>query len=203
MEKDDVLWALHWPKENIPDEVLAQYPDLQKVDRQIRQVEDSITLEGTVAVIQGISFDIRDFPMSDRIAQREFVRVVGISAQDIKDVVIGKKSWEVFHASEMVVIGIQKRLRTVINSDHNPYIAWDYGSLEEGDIVKCGNEEVTVKKHYGAHLMKYYRDGEDIKPILPSKFERVIKRELQTKIEVATGIGLSFNGNQLEMVFSA
>jgi hypothetical protein len=197
MDKDAIRWALHWPEEDVPDDVLAQYPDLKNVDRQIKLVTDSITIEGNTATMQGNLFDIRDFPMSDRIAQREFTRSSGLIVDDIEDVKFGRGQWELFHATEMVVIGIYKRLRGVLDANFNLYRGRDYQSLREGDVVKYGDVEVIVVCHSGAHLMKYYRDNESLKPILPSKYIAKLHSAKVEKYE----LGFSMNGEQLEMVF--
>lgn len=167
-DKEKVYWMLHRAKEDIPEETLSQYPDLQEVDRQIKRVTDSITINGYAAQIDGRTFDIRDFPMDNRVAQREFARVSGITCEDISDVKIGKRQWDVFHATEMIVIGIQKRLKDVLGDKHNAYRDWHYLELRDGDIVTYEGKETTVGWHPGAHLMKY---DTKFNPLLPSKVE--------------------------------
>lgn len=168
MDKKSVLWALHCPKNEVPDDILADYPDLQMVNDQIKFVSESMSINENMAQIEGKTFDIRDFPMDDRIAQREFVSVEGITLKGIEDVRVGRKDWEVFYATEMIVIGIYKRLKGVLSEEHNPYKDRHYSSLRNGDIVTYEGKETTVGWHAGSYMMKY---DVKLKPLLPSKIE--------------------------------
>lgn len=198
MDKKAIYWSLLWPSKVVSEHALSRYPDLELINNQINLVANSIVIDGSKGMIQGIDFDIRDFPTNDRISQREFAWVTGISFDGIEDVKFGKKSWEVLDKFEILVIGMHKRLRDVLGDDHNSYRDTGYRELDEGDIALYKGREVTVARRSGANLMKYYLEHDKYHPILPSNFERKVRGRTKYVEEVA---GFIFNGNQLEMVF--
>jgi hypothetical protein len=104
---NQVMYALHGGK-NVADVAVQTYQHLKEAKDFIELIESRTYIKDNTVVImvngEPKYFDVADFPLTNRVSQRGFVRDNGLIGDDIPDA--SKDSW--FTAMEMTCIGISK-----------------------------------------------------------------------------------------------